>query len=115
MVNGACLVQRFRNNLKLSILERSSKSPLTIPFFLSIESQDKQGSTLNLGETVILEREINPFISELRTRGIIVTATHNHWLFQETSSKYIHWENVGNPVVFACNSTEAAKKVGILK
>lgn len=115
VVNGACVVQRLRNELNLSILGRRSRSPLTIPFFLSFESKDRKGNTLNLGETVILEREINPFISELRKRGILVTALHNHWLFQGTPFKYIHWINVGNPVAFAINSTAAAKKVGILK
>lgn len=113
VVNGACVVQRLRNELRLSILGRRSKSPLTIPFALSFESPSR-GKTLNLGETVILEREINQFVSELRKRGIIVTAIHNHWLFQGTCFKYIHWENVGDPFTFARNSTEAAKKVGIL-
>ncbi|MFB5674110.1 DUF1259 domain-containing protein [Paenibacillus terreus] len=114
ITNGACVVQRLRNNLKLKILGRRSKSPLTIPFLLSFESKDSKGNTLNLGETVILEREINPFVSELRKHGIIVTAIHNHWLFQNVCFKYIHWEKVGDPVAFARNSTSAAKKVGIL-
>lgn len=114
VVNGACVVQRLRNNLNLRILGRRSKSPLTIPFALSFEARDSRGRTLNLGETVILEREINPFVSELRKRGLIVTAIHNHWLFQGTCFKYIHWEKVGDPVAFARNSTAAAKKAGIL-
>jgi hypothetical protein len=82
---------------------------------LSFESRDRRGRTLNLGETVILEREINPFVTELRKRGLLVTAIHNHWLFQNTSFKYIHWESVGNPIEFAQKSTAAAKKVGILR
>ncbi|MET3207230.1 UNVERIFIED_CONTAM: hypothetical protein ABIC26_000164 [Paenibacillus sp. PvR008] len=114
VVNGVCVVQRLRNNLNLRILGRRSKSPLTIPFLLSFESKDSKGRTLNLGETVILEREINPFVSQLRKHGIIVTAIHNHWLFQNVCFKYIHWEKVGDPATFARNSTEAAKKVGIL-
>lgn len=105
---------RLRNELNLRILGRRSKSPLTIPFFLSFENQDRFGRTLNLGETVILEREINPFVSELRKRGIIVTAIHNHWLFQNIGFKYIHWENVGDPTTFARNSAEAARAVGII-
>jgi hypothetical protein len=113
-VNGACVVQRLRNNLRLSILGRRSRSPLTIPFAISVESPDARGRTLNLGETVILEREINPFVTELRRRGLLVTAIHNHWLFQGSSFKYIHWESVGDPVVFALKSKAAAKKVGIL-
>jgi hypothetical protein len=115
VVNGVCVVQRLRNNLHLRILGRRSKSPLTIPFALSFESRDRRGRTLNLGETVILEREINPFVTELRKRGLLVTAIHNHWLFQNTSFKYIHWESVGNPIEFAQKSTAAAKKVGILR
>ncbi|WP_274366250.1 DUF1259 domain-containing protein [Paenibacillus thermotolerans] len=114
IVNGACLVQRFRKNLNLRILRRRSKSPLTIPFFISAESRDARGRTLNLGETVILEREINRFVKELRNRGITVTALHNHWLFQNTSFKYIHWESVGDPVVFARNTVAAARAAGIL-
>jgi hypothetical protein len=114
VVNGACVVQTLRNNLKLSILGRRSRSPLTIPFALSFESQDRKGRTLNLGETVILEKEINPFVTELRKRNIIVTAIHNHWLFQGSCFKYIHWEKVCNPFVFAILSKCAAKKSGIL-
>ncbi|EDU38723.1 hypothetical protein UT300006_12830 [Clostridium sp. CTA-6] len=51
--------------------------------FYSTEDPDNEGRTLNLGETVILEEEINRFISILRKKGILVTALHNHWLFDE--------------------------------
>ncbi|MUG44382.1 DUF1259 domain-containing protein [Paenibacillus woosongensis] len=108
-----CLVQTLRK-LKLKILGRRSRSPLTLPFALSVESRDSRGRTLNLGETVILEREINPFVSELRKRGIKVTAIHNHWLFQNVPFKYIHWESIDNPVAFAEKSAAAARAVGIL-
>lgn len=114
IVNNACVLQTLRNNLNLRILGRRSRSPLTLPFFLSFENRDARGRTLNLGETVILEREINPFISELRRRGIIVTATHNHWLFQNVPFKYIHWESIDNPENFVRKSAAAARAVGIL-
>lgn len=114
VTNGACVVQRLRNNLNLKILGRRSRSPLTLPFALSVESKDSSGRTLNLGETVILEREINPFVSELRKRGIKVTAIHNHWLFQNICFKYIHWESIDNPVDFVRKSAAAARAVGIL-
>jgi len=58
-------------------------------------------------------REINPFLTALRRRGIIVTAVHNHWLFENPRLMYMHWENVGDPFPFARNSFEAAKKVGL--
>ncbi len=74
---------------------------------------DSQGRTLNVGETVILEREINRFVTELRRRGLIVTAIHNHWLFQNVGFKYIHWESVDQPVSFATKSANAARVAGL--
>ncbi|MDO3676602.1 DUF1259 domain-containing protein [Paenibacillus ehimensis] len=113
VTNGVCLVQRLRN-LNVRILGRRSRSPLTLPFAISVESKDCRGRTLNLGETVILEREINPFVTQLRKRGIKVTAIHNHWLFQSNCFKYIHWESIDNPVLFAQKTAAAARAVGIL-
>lgn len=109
--NGVCAVSRLRD-IDATILNRKTQSPLSLPFALSFES-NRCGETLNLGETVILQREINPFISELRERGIIVTALHNHWLFDEPRLMYMHWENIGNPFDFARNSIEAAEDAGL--
>ncbi|WP_246277194.1 DUF1259 domain-containing protein [Neobacillus endophyticus] len=103
-----CVVQRLRN-INATILGRRTRSPLALPFALSFEN-NIGGKTLNLGETVILQREINPFLSALRKRGITVTALHNHWLFEEPRLMYMHWENVGDPFEFAINSIEAARE-----
>jgi len=108
-----CVVQRLRN-INATILGRRTQSPLALPFALSFED-NRKGKTLNLGETVILQEEINPFLSALRARGLIVTAVHNHWLFDNPRLMYMHWENVGDPVKFAKNSFEAAKEAGLFK
>ena len=107
-----CVVQRLRN-INATILGRRTRSPLSLPFALSFEN-NRNGRTLNLGETVILQGEINRFLTALRRRGITVTAVHNHWLFDQPRLMYMHWENVGDPFLFARNSYEAAKEVGIL-
>lgn len=107
-----CVVQRLRN-INATILGRRTRSPLALPFALSFEN-NKNGRTLNLGETVILQEEINPFLTALRRRGITITAVHNHWLFDEPRLMYMHWENVGDPFEFARNSYKAAREVGIL-
>lgn len=107
-----CVVQRLRN-INATILGRRTRSPLSLPFALSFEN-NKNGRTLNLGETVIRQNEINPFLSALRRRGITVTAVHNHWLFDKPRLMYMHWENIGDPFVFARNSFDAAREVGIL-
>jgi hypothetical protein len=108
-----CVVQRLRN-IRATILGRRTRSPLALPFALSFEN-NKNGKTLNLGETVILQAEINPFMTALRKRGIIVTALHNHWLFDQPRLMYMHWENVGNPFDFATKSIEAAREAGLFK
>ncbi|WP_150285091.1 DUF1259 domain-containing protein [Rummeliibacillus sp. TYF-LIM-RU47] len=75
-------------------------------------SFEKNG--LNLGESVLLEREVNPMLDALRKRGLKVTAIHNHWLFEEPRLMYMHWENVGmDPFEFAKRSFEAAREAGL--
>jgi hypothetical protein len=73
----------------------------------SYESPDENGRTLNLGETVILPREINPFVDSLRENGILVTAIHNHWLFDKPRIMYIHWESIDDPISFAQKTASA--------
>lgn len=67
----------------------------------SYESMDQQGYTLNLGETVILPSEIYRFSVILQNQGIIVTALHNHWLFDNPRIMYIHFESIEPPLSFA--------------
>lgn len=107
----ACVVQRLRN-INAAILGRRTESPLALPFALSFENNVK-GRTLNLGETVLLQKEANALMSALQRRGLIVTAFHNHWLFEKPRLMYMHWENVGDPFEFAKNSFEAAKEAGL--
>lgn len=101
-----CTVLRLRN-IDAEILGRTSRSSLTRGALFSFESPDEQGRTLNLGETVILQDEINPFITELRERNLIVTALHNHWLFDEPRLFYIHWESIDQPLDFARKVAES--------
>lgn len=105
-----CVIQRLRN-INATILGRTTHSPLALPFALSFEN-NINGQTLNLGETVILQCEINRFLTALRRRGITVTAVHNHWLFDNPRLMYMHWEKVDNPFKFAKNSFEAALEAG---
>lgn len=98
--NGVCLVQKFRN-IDFTILGRETRSPLVNPQFFTFEGIDEEGNALNLGETVLLEEEINPLLTELRRRNILVTAVHNHWLFDEPRAMYMHFESIEPPLQFA--------------
>ncbi|HMM19209.1 MAG TPA: DUF1259 domain-containing protein [Selenomonadales bacterium] len=102
----ACVVMRMRD-ISATILGRATGSPLALAAMFSYEAPDSQGRTLNLGETVILAREINPFIDVLRDNGITITALHNHWLFDRPRLMYIHFESVEAPLSFAQKVSDA--------
>jgi len=104
--NGVCLVQKFRT-IRFRILGRPTRSPLVTPQFFTFEDVDNRGRALNLGETVLLQEEVNPLLTELRKRDIIVTAVHNHWLFEEPRAMYMHFESVEPPLEFARKVREA--------
>lgn len=94
-------------NIPVTILGRPSRSALTVPMMFSFESMDQNGNALCLGETVILPEEINPFISVLRHYDILVTALHNHWLFNNPGIMFIHFESIDNPIHFAHKARHA--------
>ncbi|HET7629554.1 MAG TPA: DUF1259 domain-containing protein [Bacillales bacterium] len=98
--NNVCLAQRFRR-IPFEILGRRTRSPLVEPQFFSFENLDAEGNALNLGETVLLQKEVNPLLTKLRKRNIIVTALHNHWMFERPRAMYMHFESVEPPLQFA--------------
>lgn len=104
--NGVCLVQKFRT-IRFKILGRPTRSPLVTPQFFTFEDLDSKGRALNLGETVLLQEEVNPLLTELRKRDIKVTAVHNHGLFEEPRAMYMHFESVEPPLDFARKVREA--------
>ncbi|NMM61853.1 DUF1259 domain-containing protein [Clostridium sp. P21] len=93
----------FNRNIRARILGRRTRSPLALSalFSFDIRSMDEAGNALNLGETVILEEEVNDFITALRREGLLVTALHNHWLFDRPRLMYIHFESIDKPLDFA--------------
>lgn len=95
-----CFVSRARK-LNASILGRRTTSPLVRYQLFSFESLDKTGRALCLGETACFQNQANRLVSNLRSRGIKVTALHNHWLFDDPRLMYVHWESIENPIVFA--------------
>ena len=101
-----CVVTRVRD-IDVEIFDRETNSPLVLNALFSFEDMDFEGRTLNLGETVILQEEINPFITALREQDIFVTALHNHWLFETKRLFYIHFLSVEEPLVFAEKVAEA--------
>lgn len=111
VLNGVCLIQTVRSDLRPTILRRPTRSPLVLPVFFSVENRRRR--TLNLGEAVLRQREVNIVMKELRNRGIIVTALHNHWLFERPRLMYMHWEAVMDPRRFLRASRAALRAAGV--
>lgn len=107
VINGVCTATNSRLNIKSRMLGRKSKSFLTVPQAFSFESMDNSGRALCQGETVLLQSEIERFMSVLRKHGIKVTALHNHWLFEQPRLMYMHFEAINKPLVFARHVREA--------
>ena len=114
VVNGVCLIQTLRSDLEPQILGQRSRSPLVLPVFYSIEEDGGADSgALNLGEAVLRQREVNTVMGVLRRNDVIVTALHNHWLFEEPRLMYMHRQAVMDPVRFLEISQEALTAAGI--
>lgn len=114
VVDGVCLIQTLRSDIEPQILGVRTRSPLVLPVFYSIErSNGTSNGTLNLGESVLRQREANTVMGVLRSNGIIVTALHNHWLFDKPRLMYMHWEAVMDPARFLQISQEALNAAGI--
>lgn len=107
VINGVCTATRSRTNIRPTVLGRRAESFMFVPQAFLFENLDRDGRALCFGETVILQDEINPFISILRENRILVTAVHNHWLFDDPRLMYIHFETIANPLEFARNVRDA--------
>jgi hypothetical protein len=106
-----CFVTRM-TNLKETILGRRTRSPLVQMQMFSFESLDSSGRALCLGETALHQDQVNRLITNLRKRGIKVTAIHNHWLKENPRLMYMHWEAIMNPVVFARRTKDSIAFLG---
>lgn len=107
--NGVCLVSRLRSNIHPTVMGRRAESAMFLPQIYSYENIDDEGKALCFGETMILEEEINPFMRRLQDHGIIVTAVHNHWLFDAPRLMYMHFECIDDPILFAMKVKDATK------
>lgn len=103
----SCTVSRSRDHIQVMILGKQAKSVLEASY--TYESLDASGLALNTGETPLLQEEVNPFTAMLQRCGILVTATHNHWLFDDPKLMYIHCESVEPPLTFAAKIAAAWK------
>lgn len=112
--NDVCMVTRERKDLKVKILGHPTHSEMVISLEFSFEPISKKNETLNLAELVFLQEEVNPFLQAIKKSDhIIVSAIHNHWLFENPRLIYMHLESVQNPIEFADEIAKALKKAKV--
>ena len=69
--------------------------------------QPMHGAAMVMGDLVLLETEINPFMAKLLDSGLDITAVHNHLLLATPATFYMHVGGHGDPVKMATAIREA--------
>ncbi|MGN7312539.1 DUF1259 domain-containing protein [Alkalicoccobacillus gibsonii] len=106
--NGYCSISIPRS-IKATIQGRPAQAPIRAG--VTFESFDQQGNALNLGEIVLKQEEIQPFIHVLITHGIQLSALHNHWIYDDPTLFYVHFQSVEPPLTFCTKVAEALKQI----
>ena len=77
----------------------------TLPPFMGITSyaafMPMAGGTMVMGDTVLLEDEVNPAMSAALDAGLEVTALHNHFFFDQPKIYFMHIGGMGDAVDLA--------------
>lgn len=100
MIGGVCVVFRTRP-LQVTIAGRPSRSPATLTQLFTFEALDAQGRALCLGETILMEEELNPFIAKLVQHEISIAHIYSKWLYIHPPLMMILFQSVDQPLHFA--------------
>ena len=92
-----CKVTIPRVDLELTIMEVPTVAVHSITFQLIPNSH----KALILGEFALIDEEVPHFVEALAKDCIIVSAIHNHWLFDCPHLLYVHTEARMRPKEFA--------------
>jgi hypothetical protein len=85
-----------RNDLKMKI----KGEPIPIPFgfggWVSFKKSIDGKSAMMMGDTVLLQEEVNPLISAAQANGLEISAIHNHFFYEEPRIFYMHIQGMGS-------------------
>jgi Domain of Unknown Function (DUF1259) len=97
--NGQLLLYSFPRNEKL--MESGMAMPPAMGMATGINLQMEGTNVATTGDFVLLAEEVNPVVKALTDNGIVVTAIHNHMLFDDPRLFMMHFWAVGDPVKVA--------------
>ena len=85
-----------RNDLKITV----KGAPVPIPFgfggWVSFKKSVDGKSAMVMGDTVLLQEEVNPLISLAQANGLEIGAIHNHFFYEEPRIFYVHIHGMGS-------------------
>lgn len=85
-----------RTDLKVMVAGVAIKPGLALGSWAAFSGTD--GSAFVMDDLVLLESEVNPVMTKLRSAGIEITAVHNHILNESPQVLYMHYVGHGNAV-----------------
>ena len=88
-----------RSDLSVTLDGVALKPALALGSWLAF--QQTPGGARVMGDLVLLDREVNPVMSQLLAGGLTVTALHNHLLGAAPATFYMHIHGHGDPVALA--------------
>ncbi|HET7002732.1 MAG TPA: DUF1259 domain-containing protein [Puia sp.] len=106
--NGMLLQYSFARKEKL--LEAGMEMPAAMGMATGINLQMDGNLAATTGDFVLLADEVNPVIKALTENGIVVTAVHNHMLFDDPRLFMMHFWAVGDPEKIAIGLKAALDK-----
>ena len=98
--DGVLTYDLVRSDLHTRLNGRDVNPALTMGGAVSFRALPN-GQVLSTAELPVLRGEVEPVIEALRQGGILVSAIHNHHLFDDPPDIYVHGEAVGAPTAIA--------------
>ncbi len=107
---GAYVVRFPRSDLKVTISGESIPTALGFGSWTAWKESGK--GMMVMGDIVLVEKEVNPFISALAEAKINVTAIHNHFFYDEPRIFFMHIGGTGDAAAMARGIRAALAKTG---
>jgi len=110
MQEGAYIVRFPRSDLRMTL--SSEPVPTALGFGSWTAWKETGMGMMVMGDIVLLEKEVNPFISALAEANVSVTALHNHFFFEEPRIFFMHIGGMGDAAAMARRIRAALSKTG---